>query len=191
MDSKPKASILKTKLNQRELFHVNLKVILIWHHRWYPISDNRTLRCSKSLYEALYWRVTLKHCSAAILSFQNFYWGGMDGTGVRVLTSHHCGPGLIPGSGVYCCTCPCSKEKNNFPNSNFTWKQRKRSATLVEYLLHNLHYYYHYYSKSTLFCCRNADAAISALHKPSVSIADSEMLRWINNEWVFSFFMHW
>lgn len=74
-------------------------------------------------------------------------------------------------------TCPCSKEKNNFPNSNFTWKQRKRSATLVEYLLHNLHYYYHYYSKSTLFCCRNADAAISALHKPSVSIADSEMLR--------------
>ena len=72
MDSKPKASVLKTKLNQRELFHVNLKVILIWRHRWYPISDNRTLRCSKSLYEALYWRVTLKHCSAAILSFQNF-----------------------------------------------------------------------------------------------------------------------
>ena len=102
MDSKPKASVLKTKLNQRELFHVNLKVILIWHHRWYPISDNRTLRCSKSLYEALYWRVTLKHCSAAILSFQNFHWGSMDGTGVRVLTSHHCGPGLIPGSGVYC-----------------------------------------------------------------------------------------
>ena len=27
-------------------------------------------------------------------------------------------------------TCPCSKEKNNFPNSNFTWKPRKRSATL-------------------------------------------------------------
>ena len=26
----------------------------------------------------------------------------MDGTGVQVLTSHHCGPGLIPGSGVYC-----------------------------------------------------------------------------------------
>lgn len=102
MDSKPKASVLKTKFNQRELFHVNLKVILIWHHRWYPISDNCTLRCNKSLYEALYWRVTLKHCSAAILSFQNFYWGGMDGTGVQVLTSHHCGPGLIPGSGVYC-----------------------------------------------------------------------------------------
>ena len=178
MDSKPKASVLKTKLNQRELFHVNLKVILIWHHRWYPISDNRTLRCSKSLYEALYWRVTLKHCSAAILSFQNFYWGGMDGTGVRVLTSHHCGPGLIPGSGVYCWFLSLLQVKKNiFPNSNFTWKQRKRSATLVEYLLHNLHYYYHYYSKSTLFCCRNADAAISALHKPSVSIADSEMLR--------------
>ena len=102
MDSKPKATVLKTKLNQRELFHVNLKVILIWHHRWYPISDNRTLRCSKSLFEALYWRVTLKHCSAAILSFQNFHWGSMDGKGVRVLTSHHCGPGWIPGSGVYC-----------------------------------------------------------------------------------------
>ena len=175
MDSKPKASVLKTKLNQRELFRVNLKVILIWNHRWYPISDNRTLRCSKSLYEALYWRVTLKHCSAAILSFQNFYWGSMDGTGVQVLTTvaqvWFLDLVFIVG------TCPCSKEKNNFPNSNFTWKQRKRSATLVEYLLHNLHYYYHYYSKSTLFCCRNADAAISALHKPSVSIADSEMLR--------------
>ena len=176
MDSKPKASVLKTKLNQRELFHVNLKVILIWHHRWYPISDNRTLRCSKSLYEALYWRVTLKHCSAAILSFQNFHWGSMDGTGVRVLTSHHCGPGLIPGSGVYCWYLSLLQGKKQLSKFQFHLETTEKKCHL-EYLLHNLHYYYHYYSKSTLFCCRNADAAISALHKPSVSIADSKMLR--------------
>ena len=120
MDSKPKASVLKTKLNQRELFRVNLKVILIWNHSWYPISDNCTLRCIKSLYEALYWRVTLK--STVLQQFclsRIFTEGAWMGQGCE------CSPPTTVAQVWFLDlvfivgTCPCSKGKKQLSKFQF------------------------------------------------------------------------